>query len=738
MRRLSALFVSASLLAVAGVAGVFLLGTPAAEATFRVHEALGPPTAGSSEVVGIHGSEPVPGRSRPAPRLAPAPGRQADFTNVLCHAEPDVVDMAEIAPREGLVVLEDDLSHSVHADFDCVFCHSEIDDIPHAPELPRVDPLACSECHDDVYDQYQRSAHGISLQAGDVHAPACTSCHRTHDIHPVDDPESQVHPLVLPETCGVCHGDEQFALEHAVHVPDAYQTYVSGVHGRGLLRAGLLISASCIDCHGSHYVLAETDPDSPVSPLNVADTCGTCHLGLLAEFNESIHGRLLAEGRTDVPTCSTCHNTHGIAPAGVDTFIAGAVAECGTCHADMLNTYTGTYHGKVTAMGFTGIAACSSCHTAHHILPASDPASSVHSDNLLATCASCHEGATENFTGYIVHADPMDSEEFPLLFAVYFGMLGLLTMTIIGGTVHTFLWYRRLKQERAERGLSYVRPANRNPMGEPEYVRFTVFNRILHALVMSSFLILVATGLPVRFAEAPWARNAARMFGGFRTASLLHKTGAVIIFVYVFMHLGYLLYMKFGKKEKGLIFGMESLLPNYRDWLELKANVKWFFGRGPRPEFGRWTYWEKFDYFADAWGVFVFGSTGLLMWYPVFFTQWLPGWTLNVAVILHGFEALLALSFIFTVHFFSAHLRPGKFPLDPVFLTGRITLEELQEERTREYRALVERGELEDALVEPSSDLVRHYSRLVGYTATFLGLLFLFVVATTAIWILLT
>jgi len=683
--------------------------------------------ASAALAIPIHGEGPLPS--------------QGDFTTeecLLCHSELDVVETAEVNPREGLVVGIDALSESVHAGFDCIFCHDGINDIPHEPDLPAVDPAGCSTCHEDSGEEYMQGAHGRSWLAGEVDAPGCTTCHGTHEIRASGDSRSLVYPLMLPETCGTCHGDERFALAHAIAIPDAYRSYVEGVHGRGLLRAGLLISASCIDCHSSHMVLPASEPDSLVAPLNVPYTCGTCHELLLGEFNESIHGQLLAEGRTDVPTCSTCHSTHGIAPATLETFVAEAVAECGTCHAEMLNTYTGTYHGKVTAMGFTGIAACSSCHTAHHILPADDPTSSVHADNLLATCASCHEGATENFTGYIVHADPTDPEEFPLLFAVYFGMLGLLTMTIIGGTVHTFLWYRRLKQERAARGLSYVRPANRNPMGEPEYVRFNVFNRILHALVMSSFLLLVGTGLPVRFAEAPWARNAARVFGGFQAASFLHKIGAVIIFVYVFLHLGYLLYMKLGKKEKGLIFGSESLLPNYRDWLELTANVKWFLGRGPRPEFGRWTYWEKFDYFADAWGVFIFGTTGLLMWYPVFFTQWLPGWTLNVAVILHGFEALLALSFIFIVHFFSAHLRPGKFPLDPVFLTGRITLEELQEERAREYKGLVERGELEEALVEPSSDLVRHYSRLVGYTATFLGLLFLFVVITTAIWILLT
>ena len=85
-------------------------------------------------------------------------------------------------------------------------------------------------------------------------------------------------------------------------------------------------------------------------------------------------------------------------------------------------------------------------------------------------------------------------------------------------------------------------------------------------------------------------------------------------------------------------------------------------GRGP--QYGRWTYWEKFDYFAVFWGIAVIGSTGLMLWFPEFFTRLLPGWLINVATIIHSDEALLATGFIFTVHFFNTHLRPEKFPMD--------------------------------------------------------------------------
>ena len=293
---------------------------------------------------------------------------------------------------------------------------------------------------------------------------------------------------------------------------------------------------------------------------------------------------------------------------------------------------------------------------------------------------------------------------------------------MVGATAHTALWYRRLRRDQREAGESYRREQYWQPSGAREYVRFNVFNRVLHILVMGSFIILVATGIPLHFSDSPWAAWLMGFFGGFRAAGYVHRFGAIIMIVYVIMHLGYLAYLKFGTGSKGLLFGPDSLMPRWRDFTDFVGQVRWFLGKGPQPQFGRWTYWEKFDYLADGWGVIVFGTTGMLLWFPVFFTQWLPGWTINIAIIVHGIEALLALSFIFTVHFFNAHLRPGKFPMDPVFLTGRMTVEELEEERPLEYQKLVESGQLDDHLVEPSSPLTQHYARVIGYTALTVGL----------------
>ena len=144
--------------------------------------------------------------------------------------------------------------------------------------------------------------------------------------------------------------------------------------------------------------------------------------------------------------------------------------------------------------------------------------------------------------------------------------------------------------------------------------------------------------------------------------------------------------------------------------------------------FDRWTYWEKFDYWAPFWGMFIIGASGLMLWFPIFFGGFLPGWVFNVATIVHGEEAFLAIVFLFTVHFFNSHFRPEKFPLDIVMFTGTLSLEEFKEERPLEYERLVKEGKLGDYLVEPPSDKLVRNSRILGFTLIAIGLILLVLV----------
>lgn len=261
------------------------------------------------------------------------------------------------------------------------------------------------------------------------------------------------------------------------------------------------------------------------------------------------------------------------------------------------------------------------------------------------------------------------------------------------------------------------------PPDHREYVRFTRLYRTLHACMITSFICLALTGLSLKFSYTAWAATLSRLLGGFQTAGFIHRTAALIMFGTFLAHL--LDLNKMRKVEyrswRKLLFGPDSMIPNGADFHEFVGTMKWFVGLGPRPEYGRWTYWEKFDYFAVFWGIFIIGSTGLTLWFPVFFTRFLPGWFINVATIIHSDEALLATGFIFTVHFFNTHLRPEKFPMDTTVFTGHMKVEELKRDKPREYAALVASGTLEKHLEEPQPEIVVKTIRAFAWTALAVG-----------------
>ncbi|HKI95166.1 MAG TPA: hypothetical protein VJ992_07730, partial [Gemmatimonadales bacterium] len=211
--------------------------------------------------------------------------------------------------------------------------------------------------------------------------------------------------------------------------------------------------------------------------------------------------------------------------------------------------------------------------------------------------------------------------------------------------------------------------------GAGPYVRrFSGLQRTLHILVIVSFLGLVMTGLPLKYSYTDWAHVLIRLLGGLTAAGILHRMCAIITFGYFFTHVGYLVVKLITSPERTkYLWGPDSMVPQPKDVLDVFGMFKWFFGLGPRPKFDRYSYMEKFDYWAVFWGVAIIGTSGLFLWFPEFFARFLPGWVFNIARIIHSDEALLATAFIFTIHFFNVHLRPGKFPIDTVIFTGRAT-----------------------------------------------------------------
>jgi cytochrome b subunit of formate dehydrogenase len=263
--------------------------------------------------------------------------------------------------------------------------------------------------------------------------------------------------------------------------------------------------------------------------------------------------------------------------------------------------------------------------------------------------------------------------------------------------------------------------------------RFDAFDRILHGLLITTFLGLSLTGIPLLFSRQAWASHLSRLFGGFQTAAALHRTFAVGLILCFLLHLGRIARRLLVKKDFGVLWGPHSMVPQPKDLQDMAQHILWFLGVGERPRFDRYTYWEKFDYWAVFWGMAIIGGSGLMLWFPKFFARFVPGWVFNVATLVHGEEALLAVGFIFTIHFFNSHLRPEKFPMDTVIFTGVVSADELAHERPAEYERLQATGGLDRLAAPPPSRTLIDRGFFLGGLAVLIGLILVALIIYTAV-----
>jgi cytochrome b subunit of formate dehydrogenase len=651
-----------------------------------------------------------------------------------CHTEPALWD----ANNQRLFVSPDILAHDVHwqRGVVCSDCHggdastSRVNDA-HAREsgfrvtLQEV-RAACRHCHanqDQRLFQGSHAAAGPKNADGTAAALACADCHGAsgHGIRATTDPASPLFLVNEVALCGKCHAD-------------SHKSYLASVHGRGLFESGLAVSATCSDCHDPHGPLPAANEASELHGQNVIQTCGKCHLFIQQRLQASVHrweanvgepqqGRVAPGGTTaERPVCTSCHAGHDLGDPRSLSFRETLPGRCGNCHERLSEQYLMSLHGQLTNLGHGPAAKCSDCHGAHDILAVSNPQSHVFGENRVATCAKCHPGANANFAQFDPHADHHNPERSRFLHSVYLGMEVLLYSVFAFFGLHTLLWFVRSIVYR----MRYGRPRRLQP-GEPAYVRFDGFHRTLHVIVIISFLGLALTGLPLKYSEQAWARRLADALGGFESTSFWHRVCALMTAFYFTAHLIWLARKIVECRRQGMtwrqiLLGPDSMIPGLRDARDLGGMFRWFFGLGKKPTFERWTYWEKFDYWAVFWGVAIIGSSGLMLWFPEFFCRFLPGQLLNVAKVIHSEEALLATGFIFTIHFFNTHLRAEKFPMDMSMLTGLVSEEELKEERPELVDRLQKSGSLDRLRTETPSRTTLILTMLGGFLAVGIGL----------------
>ncbi|MBI3644694.1 MAG: hypothetical protein HY233_01825 [Acidobacteriales bacterium] len=371
----------------------------------------------------------------------------ADADCLRCHND----ERLKAADGRSMFVRTVEVAGSRHAKVSCSQCHSGVNASRVRPCETITGKVDCSSCHEEIGQQYQRSRHGQLLVAGDANAPNCKECHGTHHVLGRHDPESVTFPTNVPKLCGRCHREGQkAAVRYIGRQHEIIQHYTESIHGKGLLKSGLTVTATCTNCHTAHLVLPRSDPDSTVNPKNVPATCGTCHHGIQEQFVQSVHSALVTKTDKEMPVCSDCHSAHSIRRTDETGFKLDIMDKCGRCHEEIARTYFDTYHGKVSRLGYTKTAKCYDCHGAHDILRVADPRSHLSRANVVATCQKCHANATRRFAGYLTHATHHDPKKYPFLFWTFWGMTTLLLSTFVFSGIHTLLWLPKALEMRRE------------------------------------------------------------------------------------------------------------------------------------------------------------------------------------------------------------------------------------------------------------------------------------------------
>ena len=622
---------------------------------------------------------------------------------------------------------------------------------------PGLDKASCLTCHDAAKAKIEvpgaegakRALRAVpdGAYAKSVHAKLeCVSCHT--DI--TDAKANHAKPGVVAKVeCGQCHVDLWAKTQKEGNaakkprlgvVAQNVDAYKASFHARPNKEDNTRPNAVCTECHDTHTfaIPAKDSPEHKAWRLDIPKTCGAkCHSDELEEFSDSVHGKAIAKGDIKAAVCVDCHSSHDIANTSKDIFKTTITQNCGNCHEENFKSYRATYHGQVNRLGFGYTAKCHDCHGSHGILKVDDPASKMHEKNRLKTCQTCHNDkkpgmhtATPGYVTFGPHANGHDFKKFPEMWITTKFMVALLIGVFAFFWAHSGLWYYREWQDRKEgKHETHVDTSGMN-LDEKKFVkRFPWGWRVAHLAFALVTMTLVLSGTSALFADSFWAPIVVKALGGPANTGLIHRIAAGL-FVGIFMiHFVYVM-QRLLRSKTFRWFGPDSLIPNWKDLADCVGMFKWFVGKGPRPQFERWTYFEKFDYWAVFWGVNIIGWSGLMLAFPHITAKFLPGWIFNVATLVHGEEAFLAAVFLFTVHFFNNHFRPDKLPPpDVVMFTGSQSLEEFRREHRAQYDRLVASGELEKYLVDAPSQPFKFGSKVLGLVLIAVGLILLVLVS---------
>lgn len=587
-----------------------------------------------------------------------------------CHGDKAMVRTNAAHQVQSLYVDGKAYSATIHAKNLCTSCHSDIKDVPHPEKLK---PVSCAQCHRIESEIYLKSDHGLAVQHGVTEAAKCQGCHGApHELLNYRNPASPVNRNNLPATCGKCHSRKEEMEKFHLRQRAVTFTYEHSVHGLAHSN-GVANAAVCSDCHGTHDLHRGTNPQSKLYWQNIPATCGKCHENVRQTYQRSIHGQAVAKGLRDAPVCTDCHGEHTIAAAKSDSSRVSSSrvpGTCGQCHgleriatryrlsANVVQTYMQSFHGLALQMGGVAAANCASCHGFHDVLPSSDALSSVNKANLPQTCGKCHPGiGTRLAKGDIrIHSPPGAAEGKPWLVnfvtRVY---IGIIVVTIGGMLIHNLLDF--LKKLRA-----HIRAASAG--SGP--ARFTTWMRAQHLMLMVLFVVLAYSGFVHKFPDAWWSAPFRWMASGNYVRGVIHRTAGWAFTGFFVVHLLALCGTRSGRGH------MLELWMRWHDLKDALAMLAYNAGlRATPPPHRRWNYVEKSEYWALVWGSMVMILTGAMLIFTEMVLRLLPKVWLDVAQVIHYYEALLATLAIVVWHLYAVVFDPSEYPMNPAWLIGR-------------------------------------------------------------------
>ena len=582
-----------------------------------------------------------------------------------------------------------ELAKSVHSKLACADCHTfaSTNLETHDSNEEMAKSSNCESCHKTIFDEHKQSIHGLKLAEGVKEAANCYSCHGSHDILNVKDEKSKVHPKNLAKTCGNCHDDPTFEEKFEMSVVRPGRMYSQSVHGKHV-SAGDKEAANCSTCHGVHDIKNRVMDGSKISPLNIPNTCEKCHEKEVAEYKNSIHWMRVSRGIKDAPVCNDCHNEHSIEEIkdlGREANRMKMQQEtCIGCHensriakkygkeGNQVEEYLSSYHGLAALRGDKDAALCIDCHNVHSILPSRNPKASTNSENVTKTCQKCHKDATEIFSKSYSHKTESESARSieSLVSSIYFWLI----IAVIGGMfAHNLLifLYETKKKRKKEKN------AIRMP-------RFTKNEVIQHILLAVSFIVLATTGFALKYPNSFWAEGLLNLGMSETIRQYTHRVSAVLMIVLSLYHVFYLAFTARGRDV------LKELLPTFKDITDLRENITYYLRLSKKhPEFERYDYAEKAEYWALIWGTFVMALTGLILWFPTMVGDWAPVWLIKVSEIVHFMEAILASLAILIWHWFFVIYRPSEYPMNFTWVDGKMTLEHYRHHHERHFKRII-------------------------------------------------